>query len=189
MYEVPTEDLLYYRKCAAKFAKRYYRTFGLNTTMDFEDLIQEGMVGLMDAVSRYDDIDPDSKDREKRLRSYAVTRIIGQIIGFIRKEFPHLVQTHPIGEDDGEWKVEEPYDYSPELLEMERVEEVDALTKDLDDGEKLILYLLYYENYTIREVASIIDKSHGKVHVMKTEALERALKAANGKSRDFVDPD
>ena len=168
-YDLTEDGIKEFRKYAASFASRYYRQFSLNTTMSFEDLVQEGMIGLLDAMSRYD------PERADTFPAYARMRISGQIIAFIRKEFPHLVQTHPIADDDGEWeyKVDEPYDHSPELLDLERREAVDALTKGLLDHEKLILYLIYYENYTMREIAPIIDKSHASVHNMKWEILNK----------------
>jgi RNA polymerase sigma factor (sigma-70 family) len=173
-YDLTEDRIKSFRKYAASFASRYYRRFSLNTTMSFEDLIQEGMIGLLDAMSRYD------PERDDTFPAYARMRISGQIIAFIRKEFPHLVLTHPIADDNGEWeyKVEEPYEHSRDLLDLERKEAVDALTKELQDHEKLILYLIYYENYTIREIASIVDKSSGSIHNMKWDILAKVRKVA-----------
>lgn len=171
-YELTDDDLAYYLKFARKFALRYYEKFYLNAIISLDDMIQEGMLGLMDAISRYD------PDRDATFKAYANTRISGAIIDYIRREFPYLALTHPIGEDVEDTKPS-PERQTVNLTNMEsRVLVRDILSK-IDDVDKLILYLLYFDDFSIREVGSLVDVPKSTIHTIHRAILSKIQQRIN----------
>ena len=57
-------------------------SMGKNKYMEYEDLVSYGMIGLMDAISKYDET------KGMKFSSYASIRIKGSIIDEIRKNRP-----------------------------------------------------------------------------------------------------
>lgn len=171
-YELTKEDLDYYTKFAKRFALRYYEKFYLNAIISLEDLIQEGMLGLLDAVGRYD------PERDVTFRPYAQMRIAGSIIDFIRREFPYLALTHALSEDEEEVKLSR-IPNTNSLSSMETRLIIKDVFNSLEDGDKLILYLLYFGDLSIREVGSITDIPKSTIHTTHKTILAKIQEKLN----------
>lgn len=59
-------------------AARYRKQLPPGTVIDFDDLYQEGFIGLMDAIEKW------SPDRKVKFRSYAEFRVKGAIVDMLR---------------------------------------------------------------------------------------------------------
>lgn len=172
-YEITQDELERFRLYARKFAKLYYRKFYLNAIISLEDLVQEGILGLLNAQENYD------PSKEVSFEKYAKIKISYAIIDFIRKEFPYLALTHELNDDRKEELINEPYEYSKELHETEQKLLVKDLLSCLSDSDKLILYSLYYEDYSIRELGTIIDKPKSTVHCLHHNIIKTIRDALN----------
>ena len=165
-YTMTDEDWEYFTRFAKKFALPYYEKFCINGVISFDDLVQEGYVGLYDAISKYD------PKQANTFRTFACTKISYAIIDYIRKEFPYLTLTHELDEETKELIINEPFVFTPDLGRLEREIMVKDLTSHLGYAEKLILFLVYYDDYTIREVAEIIDKPKSTVSDIHQNILD-----------------
>jgi len=79
------ENYSYIVEIIAKRIRGMYQQFG-----DFEDIVNEGIIALIDAVSRYD------MTKANKFETYATIRIRGSIIDYIRKQswIPRRVTQH-----------------------------------------------------------------------------------------------
>lgn len=151
------DDWEYFTRFTKRFSLPYYEKFCRSGVLSFDDLVQEGYVGLYDAISKYD------PERDTTFRTFACSKISYAVIEFIRKEFPHLTLNHDIDDNTKEFIMSQDFQYNPNLSNLEQHIFIKDLIAHLDYAERLILYLVYYDDYTIREVADIIDKPKSTV--------------------------
>lgn len=71
----------YYPQVKQMALKWHNRIGGIKSSLDFDDLYHEGLVGLCDALSKYD-------EKKGKFWSYAQLRANGAIVDFIRKSSP-----------------------------------------------------------------------------------------------------
>ena len=151
------DDWDYFTGFTKKFSLSYYEKFCAKGVISFDDLVQEGYVGLYEAIAKYD------PSRDNTFRTYACSKISYAIIEFIRKEFPYLTKTNSLDDETAELLINESFKYDPNMSVLEQNMFIKDLLTHLDYAEKLIIFLVYYDDYTIREVADIIDKPKSTV--------------------------
>lgn len=76
--ELKNELVLRYMHCVKNIVLRLMPTY--KGYSDYDDMLSCGILGLMDAIDKYD------SDREVKFEYYAAKRIRGEIIDFIRKQ-------------------------------------------------------------------------------------------------------
>jgi RNA polymerase sigma factor for flagellar operon FliA len=66
-----------------------------------------------------------------------------------------------------------PFDQSPEevFTKKEQIKTLGAAIETLDERQRLVLTLYYYEELTLKEISNIMDISVGRVSQLKTQAL------------------
>jgi RNA polymerase primary sigma factor len=88
------------------FANKY-KGFCSNASLDFDDLVQEGWIGLMNAAEKYNptqplEVDPDEEDEDKTNRvsftTYAGYSIKGRILRSINKNIPRVKKSDTYSE-------------------------------------------------------------------------------------------
>ena len=198
---------------------------GKSKHIEYEDLVSYGMIGLMDALSKFDE------KRGMKFSTYASIRIKGAMIDELRKNSPIskgamdklnrynlIIETlqkenmrEPtmdeianalkisiqevsdiesyinyisivsledlISSDDDEMPIigtiEDKKSPSPEKT-LEDKEEIEYLTKSLDtlnEKDKTVLSLYYYEGLTLKQIGKVLDVSESRVCQLHTRAI------------------
>lgn len=198
---------------------------GKSRYIEYEDLVSYGMLGLMDAINKFDD------SKGMKFSSYASIRIKGAMIDEIRKNSPiskgamdkltrynealetlqNKLLREPTNEelskelnvtmdeiaeiegyinyisivsledlifsDDDDMQVmstiEDEKSPSPERL-LEEKEELEFLTKaleNLNEKDKTVLSLYYYEGLTLKEIGKVLEVSESRVCQLHSRAI------------------
>jgi RNA polymerase sigma factor for flagellar operon FliA len=198
---------------------------GKSKYIEYEDLVSYGMIGLMDAINKFDE------SRGMKFSSYASIRIKGAMIDELRKNSPiskgamdKLTKYNEALESLQKQLLREPTDFeiakelkitiqeigeienyinyisvvsledlifsedddmpligtiedekspSPEKV-LEEKEEVEYLTKALDnlnEKDKTVLSLYYYERLTLKEIGKVLEVSESRVCQLHSRAI------------------
>lgn len=197
---------------------------GKNKYIEYEDLVGYGMVGLMDALSKFD------KDKGMKFSTYASIRIRGAMIDEMRRNSPiskgamdklnkynralETLQNRNLrepnkkelaeelnvsekevsevegyinyisissldsiiyGEDDISVKsiIEDTSGIRPDMI-LEEKEEIETLKKSiekLNEKDKIVLNLYYYEGLTLKEIGAILEVSESRVCQLHSRAV------------------
>lgn len=151
---------------------------------DERDYFQFGVEGLSEAIDRFD------PDYGTKFETYAIQRIRGKILDEIRKvQSKYRIQTNSnvlatnlslnksVSEEDNFMlyevipdELEEP-DETVENLEAKELL-VEALEK-LDERDRLIITLYYYEHLNYKEIATILGITVSRVSQVHTKIINK----------------
>ncbi len=169
--------------------------------VDFEELVNTGVIGLIKAIDRYD-------EKRAKFSTYAYIKIRGEILDYLRKlDFlPRSVR--------GKIKKGEVEDLKEEIASFISIEEklfsesdrftikdtlvssnptpeeelilndmksrlADAISR-LSDREKLILQLIFVEELDLKSISEILGISVSRVSQIKTAALKKLKELLDG---------
>ena len=194
--QIILENLPLVKKVASKI---YYRL--PKGEIDFDELVNTGIIGLMKAIDRYD------KDKAK-FSTYAYIKIRGEILDYLRSldVMPRSMR-EKIKEENLEEGKNLPLSKTAIMVSIEKAivsgdEEfkiVDTLTSDrispeeevirddlrekllkaidmLNEKEKITLQMLFFEEKPLQEVANVLKVSVSRVSQIKSEAVKKLKK-------------
>ena len=187
--EIVLENLSLVKKVASKI----YRKIPENT-LEFDELVNVGVIGLMKAIDNYD-------ENKARFSTYAYIKIRGEILDFLRKlDFlPRNVREKVkngdledlreegalflsleeklFGEDSsaslGDRLVSSELSPEDAVIVKEAKERLTEAIDKLNDKEKLVLQLLFVEELDLKSVSQILGVSPSRVSQVKKEALKK----------------
>lgn len=140
-----------------------------NSGLDKEDLVQEGMLGLLEACKRFD------ASRNLQFSTYATYWIKKYILLAISREHKHSLnvsseQLHELPDTNA----------APPQTKIEQadISFKQIVTQDIPDLENRILTLSYKQNKTIKEIAAELNLSQEKIKQIRSKAMRR-LKSKN----------
>lgn len=157
-----------------------------NGLLDRRDYFQFGIEGLSEAIDRFD------PDYGTKFETYAIQRIRGKIYDELRKYtqkvepvlegeastmFPtsNLSVNHSIGEDDGMQLYEmlpNDEDKPDAVLEKKDLKEkLLSLIKELNEKERTVLSLYYYEDLNYKEIAQVLNITISRVSQIHSRVL------------------
>lgn len=157
-----------------------------NNILDERDFFQFGIEGLSEAVDRFD------PDYGTKFETYAIQRIKGKIIDELRKiqsklkigekeinasYYPQNVSiNNQIEDEDGGYQLSEviPEEQSTQLDEVENNEMKELLVKalkQLNERDRLIISLYYYENLNYQEIAELMKITVSRVSQIHTKII------------------
>ena len=195
----------------------------------FDDMLSCGILGLMDAVEKFD------VSRDVKFEYYAATRIRGEIIDNIRKQdwapsslrrkikaisnayielenklmrtvtdqevaeylemdeeelqkilgksqMFNVIHFEEMMQDDSSWENTVQSDDDSFVDEIEKKETVDILGKIIDElpeKERLVLTLYYYEEMTLKEIASVLGVSESRTSQIHSKVIMKLRKKMN----------
>ncbi|MCK9557518.1 MAG: sigma-70 family RNA polymerase sigma factor [Candidatus Cloacimonetes bacterium] len=124
---------------------------------DFEDLVQEGMLGLLEANNRYD------PSKGTKFSTYAYYWIEKRILAALELELSFQKRTSAM-------EIEDKVDTN---TDVELVQEGLYLPESIPEIERKILMLCYSQSYSIKEIAQILQLSTERVKQLRGKALRR----------------
>lgn len=152
--------------------------------LEFNDLVQEGMIGLSSAINNFEE------SKEASFYTYAKTcierRLISAVIGSQRQKHRLLNESmsFEIYNDDNEQveydKVLIDNSYNPESIALDyekEVELVDSIKSLLTDFEQQV-FELKISGFNYREIAEVLDK--------EPKAIDNALNRIKNKIKDKI---
>lgn len=145
--------------------KRYY-----NKTTDYEDLIQEGRVVVLECIRNYDD----SKD--VYFLGYVKTMLKFLYLNKHKEKVLISLNT-PIGEDEDEELIDilESNDDGvlEEILKIENLDEIRQALSTLSERQREVIVYFYFEGYSIPEIAKKMCVTYRTIVNTKTTALDK----------------
>ncbi|MCX7610610.1 MAG: sigma-70 family RNA polymerase sigma factor [Ignavibacterium sp.] len=158
-----------------------------NSVLDERDFFQFGIEGLSEAIDRFD------PDYGTKFETYAIQRIKGKIIDELRKvqskiksnddlnnsnsQYPqNISMNNQIEDEDGGYQLSEvlPLEQTTQAQEVEEKEMKELLVKaikDLNERERLIISLYYYENLNYQEIAELMNITVSRVSQIHSRIL------------------
>ena len=156
------------------------------SVIEEKDYFQFGIEGLSEAIDRFD------PDFGTKFETYAIQRIRGKIIDELRKlqikprnnfdengnyKYSNISLDYHSASEDGYslhevLSSEEP---KPEE-EYQKIEQKDLLKeaiKTLNERERLIISLYYYENLNYKEISEVLDISVSRVSQIHSRVMEK----------------
>lgn len=141
-----------------------------STKVDMMDCIQEGTIGLIEAVERYD------STKGVAFSLYAVHRIRGRILDYLRKEGKEGVILQEETEEGETWWEQLPAEGpSTEIVCEERMygDMVTLAMKQLPLAEQHVVEEVYYKDHTVASIADTLECSHSYIHRLRRKGLAR----------------
>ena len=141
-----------------------------STKVDMMDCIQEGTIGLIEAVERYD------STKGVAFSLYAVHRIRGRILDYLRKEGKEGVILQEDTEDGETWWEQLPAEGpSTEIVCEERMygDMVTFAMKQLPLAEQHVVEEVYYKDHSVASIADTLECSHSYIHRLRRKGLAR----------------
>lgn len=141
-----------------------------STKVDMMDCIQEGTIGLIEAVERYD------STKGVAFSLYAVHRIRGRILDYLRKEGKEGVILQEETEDGETWWEQLPAEGpSTEIVCEERMygDMVTLAMKRLPLAEQHVVEEVYYKDHSVASIADTLECSHSYIHRLRRKGLAR----------------
>jgi RNA polymerase sigma factor for flagellar operon FliA len=187
--ELVLEHLPLVKKVASKIYKRIPEG-----AVEFEELVNTGVIGLIKAIDRYD-------ENKAKFSTYAYIKIRGEILDYLRKldflprtlrekvksgeldalkeEIAAFVSLEEkLFADSDRFTVKDilsSSDRSPEeevILAELRQKLAEAISK-LPEKEQLVLQLIFVEELDLRSISEILGVSVSRVSQLKSSAIKR----------------
>ncbi len=149
-----------YKKLVTKIAYQY-----ANTGIPVEDLIQEGMIGLLEAKKRFD------PDKGASFSTYSVFWIKNRILTLINDELK--LGRNVEYSDDMNQDLSNPVE--KEYLHSQQKQNLD-LPEDMPELEKKVIYLSFVEKKSLTDIALLLNLSREKVRQLKSKGMRRYKK-------------
>lgn len=157
-----------------------------NQVLDERDFFQYGIEGLSEAIDRFD------PDYGTKFETYAIQRIRGKIIDELRKlqskfkteegdqtvdnYYTNLSINNQIDDEDGYTLAEvipaEQLTQSEEVEKNEMKEILLKALKELNERDRLIISLYYYENLNYQEIAKLMNITISRVSQIHSRILK-----------------
>lgn len=164
----------------------HHSKFVNQSVVDEKDYFQFGIEGLSEAIDRFD------PDYGTKFETYAIQRIRGKIIDELRKlqikpripgldktqqvNYRNLSLTQSVDNDDGYMLYEViPNETTPPDDKIYKDEEKAILLKVLkrmNERDRLIITLYYYENLNYKEIADVLNITVSRVSQIHSKILK-----------------
>ena len=157
----------------------YHMMARLPASVEVDDLIQVGLIGLMDAVSRFDG------NQGARFESYATQRIRGAMLDELREAdwLPRHVRQKSRQIESAIHRLEQRNGKSPSEEEISAELDMSISQYQSMLGDVKCSQLLYYEDFSDEDSASfleryLVDGSNDPLAVLEDEGFRDSLIAA-----------
>lgn len=153
--------------------------------VDERDFFQYGIEGLSEAIDRFD------PDYGTKFETYAIQRIRGKIIDELRKiqikprnnynsenelYYKNVSLTHPVDNDEGYMLYEVLPDDTQQPDEVVHKDEqkdiLVSLVKELNERDRLVITLYYYENLNYKEIAEVLKITVSRVSQIHSKIVK-----------------
>src|SRR4030066_411577 len=140
----------------------HHRMGGLPPSVEEDDLVQAGMIGLLDAISRYDEA------QSAQFEAYAIQRIRGSMIDELRQS-----DWLPRSARQSMRKIEQAIGALPQLLDANLRACIIAGIETLPEREQLLMSLYYEQELNLREISEVFGVTESRVCQLHGQAIAR----------------
>lgn len=156
------------------FVKAEALKVSLKYGVEFDDLVQEGLLGILKAASMY------QRQDGATFLSYAAWRVRSRMMRWVMGKAKvirvpegkfytaHVSTTHP-SEAVNVWTTEETASHSADLATL--AESMARELQRMPEQQQIVLRRVFWEEKTEREIAAELGVSHTRVHQIKGTAL------------------
>lgn len=141
-------------------AKKYQ-----HNTIPYEDLVQEGMIGLWEAQKKY------TKDRETKFSTYAYFWIKKRILAAVDMEKSTSMNSIKLTEE------------TTRAVPIQNKSDQIVLPDSIPEIEKRLLKLHFEKEYTLKELAAELGLPRERVRQLREKALRR-MRILKGKNKN-----
>lgn len=145
--------------------KRYY-----NKIADYEDLIQEGRVVVLECIRNYDDT------KDVYFLGYVKTMLKFLYLNKHKEKVLISLNT-TIGEDEDEELIDilesEEVEILEEILKAEELKQIRYALSLLTERQREVIIYFYFEGYSIQEIAKKMGVTYRTIVNTKVKALEK----------------
>jgi len=180
-----------------KVASKIYYKLPDSCDVEFDDLVNVGVIGLLKAIENYD-------EKKAKLSTYAYIRIRGEILDYLRslQIVPRTIKDYIPEEENQELEIpisnsaillsidraisenEEDGSFADYLISYEKTPEehffikyqkeyLEKILDTLNESEKTIIHMLYFEEKEPKEIAEKLGISLGRISQIKANALKK----------------
>ena len=136
-----------------------------NYNYPVEDLMQEGMIGLMEAEKRFD------FEKGTSFATYAAFWVKKRIIDALNRERKESMDA--LSYDDNILNEEQENDGQSSAQEPEPTEQILDIPQNIPAEEQTFLNLHYKEKRTLKDIANIMGLSRERIRQLRQKALRR----------------
>ena len=136
-----------YSRLVTRLVRRYFLSGG-----DYDDLYQEGMIGLLNAIRKYDPV------RSDNFEAYASLCIKSRLVDAMRRDISENDRIYQSSDEvfSGLSVYDDPEE---KVLAEESAKEITLAISDLLSAFEASVLDLYLEGYTIKEISDLLNKS------------------------------
>ena len=143
----------------------------LPASVEADDLIQAGMMGLLDAAGKYQD------NQGAQFKTYATQRIHGAIMDELRSaELIYFEDVHKNEEEDhflDRFIQNNKSDVINGLLSRDFKEALKESIDALPEREKMLMGLYYEQELNLKEIGAVMSVTESRVSQMHSQAVAR----------------
>lgn len=148
---------------------------------DAEDVFQDVFVRLVDSIGRIE-----SEEHLKawlirvtvnRCRSWSKSSWKRKVDSYERKHEELGDRVEPVSWDQHGAQADERFD--PEMAQTLLGEQVMSVLQRMDQPYRVVVYLFYYENLSVREIADVLDVKENAVRTRLSRARDRIREGVN----------
>jgi RNA polymerase sigma factor (sigma-70 family) len=135
----------------------------------FDDLQQEGLMGMMEAAERFDE------KRGAKFSTYATYFIKGKVLEYLRKEKKLNIADIDLSENENiEFNPASVYEESTAEARVNGKDKMrGAIPESFPDIEKRVLAMFFLQEKTLKEIAVELDITREKVRQVKQKGVRR----------------
>ncbi len=136
-----------YSRLVTRLVRRYFLRGG-----DYDDLYQEGMIGLLYAIRRFD------PERSENFEAFASTCIKNRLLDALRRDIAANDKVYQTTESIQDFKEDTSGDPESKVLADESAKEIKKALTGLLSAFEVSVLDLYLEGYTVKEAAEKLNK-------------------------------
>lgn len=184
LYELSEEEVNKYYKYALNYSRYVIRKYGISGVIDYYDLAQEGMIGLLDAASKF--------DRNKgEFDAYVKFRINGSIMDHVRRVMPYSPGMSKEYREQQDAMLNNEYSYvvddsivSDQVMMSNRMKVIEELLEGLSEREKKVIMEVFLDERKQTDVSEDMNLTPCRVSQIKKQALDKLREIAAEKDID-----
>lgn len=185
LYKVKNKDPEAYGKIYDQYSEKIYRFifFKVSNIQEAEDITSEVFLKAWQYL-----VDRDKNETIENLNAFLYTVARNSIIDFYRKKSKEAANEAEFNHDVVGQVADESQDIEEKIIIGSEMQTIQDAIKDLKEEYRELITLRYLNELSIKEIASILDKSRGAVRVSLFRATKtlKSILEGQGKETEII---